>query len=73
MLTYFNAKLTWLKIAGIEDENNQCVQICEGLLDPEFRAAIRLVAMNNKLQDLRAELVDKEPDICTMWQKYNRP
>jgi hypothetical protein len=37
VLTYYNTKLAWLKIAGIEDEDRLCMDIREGLMDPEYR------------------------------------
>ena len=73
ILRYFNAKLAWLKIAGVENENNQCVQICEGLLDPEYRSVIRLAVDENTLQHLRADLLEMEADMRAVWNKTNRP
>ena len=71
ILLYYNTKLAWLKIAEVHDENQQCVEIREGLQDPEYRTAIRLTHGNNTLQWLRAELQETEADIRALWQKTN--
>ena len=42
ILQYFEAKLTWLKISGISDQNVLAIEIREGLQDPEYRAVVRL-------------------------------
>jgi hypothetical protein len=60
-----------LKIANVHDENQQCVEIREGLQDPEYRTAIRLSQGNNTLQWLRAELPETETNIRPLWQKTN--
>jgi hypothetical protein len=38
-------KLTWLKVAGITEENAQCIQIREGLMDAEYRSTVMIGPM----------------------------
>jgi hypothetical protein len=72
VLQYFEAKLTWLKISGIVDQNVLAIEIREGLQDPEYRAAVRL-PLEAKLAWLRSELVDTEADSRALWLKHSRP
>ena len=72
ILQYFEAKLTWLKISGISDQNVLAIEIREGLQDPEYRAAVRL-PVEAELAWLRSELVDTETDSKALWLKHSRP
>lgn len=62
VLQYFDKKIACLHIAEVLDEDMQCSEVKEGLRDPEYRSAIRLLAANNTLAWLRQELTDLESD-----------
>jgi hypothetical protein len=73
VIQYVDKKLACLKIADIVDEDAQCVEIKEGLRDPEFRSLIRLSPQGNTLAWLRQELIDTEQDSRAVWAKNQRP
>jgi len=68
VLDYFHKKVTWLKISGIDDEDSVCMEVRDGLRDPEYRALVR-VGDGITLAKLRSDLTEVENDAKALWMR----
>ena len=79
VLDYYHKKVTWLKISGVNEEESVCMEVRDGLRDPEFRALIR-IGDKMTLAKLRSDITEVENDARALWLKnqgnsfgYNSP
>ena len=68
VLDYYHKKVTWLKISGVDDEDSVCMEVRDGLRDPEFRALVR-VGDGTTLAKLRSDLTEVENDAKALWMR----